>query len=55
MHIALKKVHSVEGADELYNTVVIKIREIESERKRYTHKALEKHFGENIFPFWRSI
>ena len=35
VHKALKKVHSIEKVDELYNAAVIKMREIESERYAY--------------------
>ena len=50
MHKALKKFLPVEEADAVFEDVGLRIDQIDDEREKYTHKALEKHFGENILP-----
>jgi len=50
MQVALKKILPVEQAVYLNKGVIRRIQEIDAEREKYAHKALEKHFSENILP-----
>ncbi len=47
---ALQKAIPATEAKTLYESTLARMGKIDAERKKYTHKALEKHFAENILP-----
>jgi len=50
MQKALMKFFALEKVDDLFDKVILRTREIDNERGKYKHKALEEHFRENILP-----
>ncbi len=50
MNAALKKFFSPKDAAMLNERVLKRIKRIDVEREKYSHKALEMHFGDSILP-----
>ncbi|NOY97744.1 MAG: L-2-amino-thiazoline-4-carboxylic acid hydrolase [Chloroflexi bacterium] len=50
MQAALEKSLPADLAAEVHERVTARIERMDAGRERYGHKALEKHFGENILP-----
>lgn len=50
MQDSLKKHIPADEAAKINERVIARIQRMDAEREKYEHKALEKHFGENILP-----